>query len=587
MPKIPVYQTTATPTTGTGMVSYTRAQMDSRPFIQAALAKGDTQATAATLISTYVDGRIKAEGDLAASNALMAAEAAMQSEVSSLKRAPELSAVFGQDLTSEFSWQGAVSDIQTSLADRLSPYAKKKFGTQFGALSAQYGAQLRVAIDERTDKERVSNFELKMQNLVLDFGNISAMADSPDVANMSPTELSNLAKSELDTRMTMLNASAVELAASGRIDMNNYAENLIGMRFDMAEQAMTLLINEHPNPLVAYKQLRSGLYQGSGVSLDSLSASHPLGHYAIYLLKDDSIDPTKRNELVEKLGDMAHKLFERGESEQAARDKRLKQKSTEMLNSLFVPGIDPVEFQAKLKTLRDLDFITPQTQKLLDALEVDPNAIFRTTDEGDDGAVLVDLYWKKSEGFLTVDDVVAQAGNLTRQSFGSLMDAAGGLVKEDKSEIINRARNTFRFFAEKGDDIKDFEEASRASFYNVQIRMDDFKRQIVEETGRRPSADQLSKQMDILIADEKKNLDNVIVVQLTKQISYLERAVLIGRNQAGVTPEKFPRNANGKIDLSKVLDHLSSVAQSHHTKADQISRAIPSIRYYIDLLGDD
>jgi len=587
MPKIPVYQTTATPTTGTGMVSYTRAQMDSRPFIQAALAKGDTQATAATLISTYVDGRIKAEGDLAASNALMAAEAAMQSEVSSLKRAPELSAVFGQDLTSEFSWQGAVSDIQTSLADRLSPYAKKKFGTQFGALSAQYGAQLRVAIDERTDKERVSNFELKMQNLVLDFGNISAMADSPDVANMSPTELSNLAKSELDTRMTMLNASAVELAASGRIDMNTYAENLIGMRFDMAEQAMTLLINEHPNPLVAYKQLRSGLYQGSGVSLDSLSASHPLGHYAIYLLKDDSIDPTKRNELVEKLGDMAHKLFERGESEQAARDKRLKQKSTEMLNSLFVPGIDPVEFQAKLKTLRDLDFITPQTQRLIDALEVDPNAIFRTTDEGDDGAVLVDLYEKKAQGFLTVDDVVAQAGNLTRQSFGSLMDAAGGLVKEDKSEIINRARNTFRFFAEKGDDIKDFEEASRASFYNVQIRMDDFKRQIVEETGRRPSADQLSKQMDILIADEKKNLDNVIVVQLTKQISYLERAVLIGRNQAGVTPEKFPRNANGKIDLSKVLDHLSSVAQSHHTKADQISRAIPSIRYYIDLLGDD
>ena len=551
MPKIPVYQTTATPTTDTGMVSYTRAQMDSRPFIQAALAKGDTQATAATLISTYVDGRIKAEGDLAASNALMAAEAAMQSEVSSLKRAPDLSAVFGQDLTSEFSWQGAVSDIQTSLADRLSPYAKKKFGTQFGALSAQYGAQLRVAIDERTDKELVSNFELKKQNLVLDFGNISAMADSPDVAGMSPAELSSLAKSELDGRMAMLTASAVELAASGRIDMNTYAENLIGMRFDMAEQAMTLLINEHPNPLVAYKQLRSGLYQGSGVSLDSLSASHPLGYYAIDLLKDDLIDPTKRNELVEKLGDMAHKLFERGESEQAARDKRLKQKSTEMLNSLFKRDIPPEEFTRRLKILNDLDFITPQMRKLIDALEDDPNAIFRTTDEGDDGAVLVDLYYKKSEGFLTVDDVVAQAGNLTRQSFGSLMDAAGGLVKEDKSEIMNRARNTFRFFAEKGDDIKDFEEASRASFYNVQIKMDDFKRQMVEEKGRRPSADELSKQMDIVIADEKKNLDNVIVIQLTKQISYLEKAVLIGRNQAGVTPEKFPRNPNGKLDLSR------------------------------------
>ena len=185
MPKIPVYQSQAAPTTGTGMVSYTRAQMDSRPFIQAALSKGETQATAATMISTYLDGRIKAEGDLAAGNALMAAEAAMQSEVSSLKRAPELGAVFGQDLTSEFSWQGAVNDIQTSLSDKLSPYAKKKFATQFGALSAQYGAQLRVAIDERTDKELVGNFQLQMQNVELSAANISAMAEESEVLGMS------------------------------------------------------------------------------------------------------------------------------------------------------------------------------------------------------------------------------------------------------------------------------------------------------------------------------------------------------------------------------------------------------------------
>ncbi len=54
MPKVPVYQSQAAPTTDTGMVSYSRAQMDSRPFIQAALAEGETAATAATMISSYL-----------------------------------------------------------------------------------------------------------------------------------------------------------------------------------------------------------------------------------------------------------------------------------------------------------------------------------------------------------------------------------------------------------------------------------------------------------------------------------------------------------------------------------------------------
>ena len=586
MPKIPVYQSQAAPTTGTGMVSYTRAQMDSRPFIQAALSKGETQATAATMISTYLDGRIKAEGDLAAGNALMAAEAAMQSEVSSLKRAPELGAVFGSDLTSEFSWQGAVNDIQTSLSDKLSPYAKKKFTTQFGALSAQYGAQLRVAIDERTDKELVSNFKVQMQDFELSLSNISEMAEKTEVLGMSPAEASSIAASTFDNRLTMLTTAAQELAATGRIDLNTFAESLINMRANMAEQAMTLLINEHDNPLTAYKLLRSGLYKGNGPALDSLSNSHPMGFYAIGLLTDELIDPATRNELVEKLGDMAHKLFDRNEQERIANDKKLKEQSTRMLNSLFEPGIDPAEFTKKLGILRGLDFITPQTQKLLDELEVDPNAIFRTTDEGDDNVVLVDLYEKKSNGVLTVDDVVEQAANLTRESFRSLMDAAGGLVKEEKSDIMMRARNTFRFFAERGDDIKNFEEASRASYYNVLIRIDEFKRDMRTANGRPPTKDELSKAMDIAIADEKKNLDKVIIIQLNERFAFLERLLLTAVNQNGDNPDPFPR-IDGKIDLSQALSHLASIATSHPTKAEQIARNVPEIRYYLDLLGEN
>ena len=74
MPKVPVYASQAAPTTDTGMVSYTRAQKDSRAFIQAALAKGEVAGTAASLISNFIDSRIRSEGDLQADTALAGAD---------------------------------------------------------------------------------------------------------------------------------------------------------------------------------------------------------------------------------------------------------------------------------------------------------------------------------------------------------------------------------------------------------------------------------------------------------------------------------------------------------------------------------
>ena len=50
MPRIPVYTTNAAPTTATGKKSW-GVRIDSRPYIQAALEKGDTAATAAGLIT--------------------------------------------------------------------------------------------------------------------------------------------------------------------------------------------------------------------------------------------------------------------------------------------------------------------------------------------------------------------------------------------------------------------------------------------------------------------------------------------------------------------------------------------------------
>ena len=146
MPKVPVYQSQATPTTDTGMISYTRAQKDSRPYIQAALAEGETASTAASLISNFMDKRIRSEADLAADMALAGADAALESEVSRLSRAVDPTAIFNNDLSGPDNWMGNVNDIRSASISNLNPLAQKTFNTKFAASPAKNRHKLRGKI---------------------------------------------------------------------------------------------------------------------------------------------------------------------------------------------------------------------------------------------------------------------------------------------------------------------------------------------------------------------------------------------------------------------------------------------------------
>ncbi len=554
MPKIPVYTSQAMPTTNTGMVTYSRAQMDSRPFIQAALKEGEMAATAAATISSYLDGRIKAEGDLAANQALMGAEAAMQGEVSRLSRAPDPGKVFGPDLADRDSWNGSIREIQSALQESLSPYARRQFGAKFGALSAQYGAQLRVKTDERTDAMLVADAELATQTFALTYGNINSKTAT---------------KPNLDFAAKSLRIRLGALVATGRMSADDAQVKLRTALKDIAETSLTLFFNEHPAPLTAYQQMISG----DADQLALLAASHEKGEYVLSLfadVEDGGIlkDRGARADIIDKMRQLAHDQYSLKKTIEADDAKRLKAHNTGLLNSLFEPGISEEEFEAGLKTLRDQNFITPQMQKLLADLDEGTPGLFRTKDEGDVDEIVRELERFVGFGLLTYDQLADEASNLTQETFRSLMNDVGSGRKDVWSAMEEQINIEFLFAEENAGDLEKYEKAAKLASRSATRTWNRYKRENPEAT-----AAEMQTEMDRIIEAERKQLDVVVISELKQVLDGIEE------DQRGLV---FPK-VNGKYDLQVVLPTLAAHIQS---TGRNLTVNVIEIKEMLDLLGD-
>ena len=553
MPKIPVYTSQAMPTTDTGMVSYSRAQMDSRPFIQAALKEGEVASTAATLISTYVDGRIKAEGDLAVNQALMTAESLLQGEVSALSRAPDPGAVFGPDLTSKYSWNGKIREIQSALSEKLTPYARKKFSPQFSALTAQYGAQLRIKTDERTDAMLVANVELDLQNFELTYGNINSETAT---------------KANLDFAAETLAARLNGLVATGRMTVDDAQVKLRTSLKTIAETSLTLFFNEHPAPLTAYQQLISG----DPAQLQALAQSHPNGQYVLSLFSEDGgilKDKGARAEIIDNMRQLAHDQYSLKKTLAEDDAKRLKQQNNELLNSLFEPDISEAAFEAGLKILRDQNFITPQMQKLLDDLDEGAPGLFRTKDEGDVDETVLELDALVPFGLLTHELLAANASNLTQETFRSLMNDVGTIRKDVWSDMAKQIEIEFNYAEERAGEIEEYETAAQLAYRRAARSWFRFKR-----ANPQANSVEMQTELDRIVDAEWKKLDLVLSSELKLTLDAMSQ------DNQGLS---FPK-VNGKYDLEAVLPTLSAFIQS--ANRPDLSVNLMELQYLVDMMGD-
>ncbi len=556
MPKVPVYQSQATPTTDTGMISYTRAQKDSRPYIQAALAEGQTASTAASLISNFLDKRIRSEADLAADMALAGADAALESEVSRLSRATDPTAIFNNDLSGPDNWMGNVNDIRAASISNLNPLAQKTFNTKFAASAAKNRAKLRVKIDERVNASMLALHTVKQKNLILAYSNLDNSDSFPNATAM----LDNFKNDVLEYRN-----DGLKLVAEGRLSLDDHQANLLQIANQVTENTMTLFLKQQDNPLSAFDSLVSN----DGEMLALLASKHPNAGFAMEMLSQVPSQQA-RNELLAKLEDMAYKEYERKKTRNADDDKKIKAGNTKLLNGLFEPDISPEQFKKDLRLLRDQNFISPQMQNLIEKLEddVDGTAVFRTTDEGDDDATVKRMEALAVFGDLTHDILAGEAANLTQDTFRSLMNDVGTIRKDKWSETAKGFRYEFGYAEEQGNDIEEYEQQAKQSFQQSMRLWNQFKR-----NNPRATATEMQNEFKRIVDAEWTKLDQVLGIELKNTIVALE----------GDTGIRFPRLPNGAVDAGTVLQTLSDYIQAND--ATYLATSVAQLRYLVDMIG--
>lgn len=557
MPKVPVYQSQATPTTDTGMVSYTRAQKDSRPYIQAALAEGETASTAATLISNFMDKRIRSEADLAADMALAGADAALESEVSRLSRATDPTAIFNNDLSGPDNWMGNVNDIRSASISNLNPLAQKTFNTKFAASAAKNRAKLRVKIDERVNASMIALHTVKQKNLILAYSNLDNIQSFPNATAM----LENFKDDVLEYRN-----DGLKLVAEGRLSLDDHQSSLLQIANEITENTMSLFLKQQDNPLSAFDALVSN----DGEMLAILASKHPNAGFAMEMLRQVPSQQA-RNELLAKLEDMAYKEYERKKTRDADDDKKIKVGNTKLLNGLFEPGISSEQFKRDLFTLRNQNFITPQMQKLIEKLEDDVTgtAVFRTTDEGDDETTVKEMEALVPFGALTHDILANAADKLTQDTFRSLMNDVGTIRKDKWSETAKGFRYEFGYAEESGNNIDEYEKQAKASYQQAMRLWSRFKRDNPEATAL-----EMQAEYKRIVDAEWMNLDKILAVEL-------KNTVLAIQDDSSISP--FPLLPNGAVDTSKAINHLTNFILSND--AQYLATSVAQLKYLVDMIG--
>jgi hypothetical protein len=564
MPRVPVYESQAAPTLSTGMVSYDRAQMDSRPFIQAALAEGEAAAQTAKMISDYADGRIKAEGTLSADNALLGAEMAMQQASSNMVRSPDLGAVFGADLTNDYSWQGAVNEIQADAQSSLNPYARKLFNAKFRSLATKYGANLRVKIDERVDKSLVSSWQVKLTEYKLGFGNINNNELMPD---------SKEALRAYKEYTTKIANEGMALVASGRMLEETLVSEMLKANKDIAKNAVTLLFNEQTNPVEAYQALTSG----DAEDLEKLSKSHPNAAYALHMLKQAIPDASERQKVIADLRKQAFDQYDTNKKLEDDEAKKLKETNTKLQNEFFERSTNNARREEIRKKLESQDFITPAMQKLMkDFLAIGSVGLFRQPESegglGDDERTVQDIDGLVGIGMLSLDQLTSVSNMLTQETYRSFMNDVGTIRNTQWTEAVKVIESEFNYAEERGTDIEPYENAAKLSFRRAKRAWLKFKR-----SNQDASPEQIKTELNRVIDEEWKNLDVVLKVELKAEVDAL-------KNFQGLLP-RIPVLQTGQYDYSQVVPAIRQHIIQNPNSAGQLAPRIDELLYLLDMVG--
>ena len=534
MAKIPVYSTSAAPTERTGMVSY-RARFDSTPVVKATLANAEAFQTLTSTVGDFFARRATAERELAASQALLAAEVAMEQTVAELARSQKPFDVFGSDTSKPDNFMGAVEDIRQQHSADLSPSARKLFTTKFNPLILQYTAKLRPKIDKRINAGLIDNFTLTALDAETSFGDPDG-----DIK-------------EYKIGMTKLANIGLALVKDQRITLEAFENRITGTVEKIAENSLANLLMRSDDPI----SLAISLQEGDEAEINKLSKGN--AGYTMFALAKVT-DTGKRLSIINSAVDNALKVWDREEKFRNAKNKKIKEQNDGDYNSIFS---DRIAQDAKKKIFDRLDNSNFMTKKMRDTADafINNELVFA---EQDDGNVVIDLEQKLAKKLLTVGDIVGNAEEMTRERFQSFMSKVNTLRSQAVTDAMKIAKFKFKYSEEQGADIEPYETAARSAYYNSQFRIMQFEMENADA-----SASQIRSEMMAILVDEQQAFVPILEAELIELLNKMSRKI------------DFPK-VNGKYDYSRVGEAVANYLRGGEDR--RVDQNLKEVNYYLDMI---
>ena len=549
MPRIPVYTTSAAPTTATGKKSW-GVRIDSRPYIQAALEKGNTSAVATGLISEFIAGRETRRREAEASQALIAAETFMSQKVAELSRATNPAHVFGPDMTQEDNWNANLMEIRDEFRSSLSPGARRLFDTKFAGMAAPYTAKLQVKVDERINKLAISEFKVGVQGFEQQFVQLGGEGATVFDYNTQLAEARNRGSRLVD---------------QGRLLEEEVAVQIDDMIFNTASGALTTFMVEAANPIELAMMLQND-DDLDGEELAQLAEATQHGAYVLHVLNSVT-DPTRRRELVKNAVDFAFDEYGRNQQLQEDNLKAANLKMRQDYNKIFSENTSATERSALFLSLDKKNFMSPAERRTAE-LFINDKQLFADRDDDD---AIIRLQTFLNGDTLTTDKVILEASNLTRERFQSFMSSVNQGLSDSYKASLGDARVKFKYAEERGFDIQEYEQGAVTAYYRALERIRDLE----FRAGSSMSPQQLRLDAKAIIQEEYDKLKPILQLELDDILGTIER-----RNVGF----DFSR-VNGRFNYDTVAQELADYMNTRGANRT-LEVSLSELQYLLSMMRD-
>ena len=549
MPRIPVYTTSAAPTTATGKKSW-GVRIDSRPYIQAALEKGNTSAVATGLISEFIAGRETRRREAEASQALIAAETFMSQKVAELSRATNPAHVFGPDMTQEDNWNANLMEIRDEFRSSLSPGARRLFDTKFAGMAAPYTAKLQVKVDERINKLAISEFKVGVQGFEQQFVQLGGEGATVFDYNTQLAEARNRGSRLVD---------------QGRLLEEEVAVQIDDMIFNTASGALTTFMVEAASPIELAMMLQND-DDLDGEELAQLAEATQHGAYVLHVLNSVT-DPTRRRELVKNAVDFAFDEYGRNQQLQEDNLKAANLKMRQDYNKIFSENTSATERSALFLSLDKKNFMSPAERRTAE-LFINDKQLFADRDDDD---AIIRLQTFLNGDTLTTDKVILEASNLTRERFQSFMSSVNQGLSDSYKASLGDARVKFKYAEERGFDIQEYEQGAVTAYYRALERIRDLE----FTSGASMSPQQLRIEARAIINEEYEKLKPILQLELDDILGTIER-----RNVGF----DFSR-VNGRFNYDTVAQELADYMNTRGANRT-LEVSLSELQYLLSMMRD-